>query len=87
MSKMSQPGRRQGASLMLTTLMSTFVAFNGPNGPLYIVESQVVAVARAEGVGACETVIFTTASNPLYVCDSPEHVIEQLEHKAQTEEM
>ncbi len=72
---------------MLTTLLSTFVALNGPNGPLYVVESQVVAVARAKGVGACETVIFTTASNPLYVCNTPEQVIEKLANKSRTDQM
>ena len=63
---------------MLTTLIA-FVALTGPNGyPLYVVDSQVVAVAKASGVGACETVIFTTAPNPLYVCYSPEQVIEKI---------
>lgn len=63
----------------MQTILIAFVALAGPNGyPLYVVDSQVVAVAKASGVGACDTVIFTTAPNPLYVCDTPEQVIEKI---------
>lgn len=64
---------------MTATIIAAFIALTAPNGsPFYIDQDQIIAVGTAHNVGACDTIIFTSAPNPLYVCETAQQVLDKL---------
>ena len=67
---------------VLPRVLILFVALTGPHGAaIYVAPSQVVAIISAPGVGACPTTL-VTASQPVYVRESPAEVKRKLEESS-----